>query len=114
MNNYIVTAEQYTKKDKVHYVKVEIDGLYISGIRVQKSIKYDNRLWIQMPKYKAGKEWRAYVESENDSALGAAIYDAITELMDPVVFPESAGKATRQNRSRVADDTPVDLSDIPF
>lgn len=117
---YDIQVETYKTKDQFHYVKVEIDGLYISGIKVSTSTKYPNSLWIQMPSYKQGPSWKRYIESRKDSVLGQAIYKAIETHMSPIVF---GGGEQMDNTPRPAskdvvlediEDGPIDLSEIPF
>lgn len=58
-------AEAYFEKDGVYYVKAKLWGMAISGITVRPSKKYDE-LWVQMPMFKAGGQFRRYVEFDKD------------------------------------------------
>lgn len=112
---YSILASMYTQVQQFYYVKVEVDGLYISGIKVSVSKKYPNTLWIQMPSYKQGVKWKRYIESEKDSPLGQAIYKAIEDHMSPIIFGD-ATNTNQQSTDVVLDDIDSELNfdDIPF
>jgi hypothetical protein len=58
-------AEAYFEKDGVCYIKARLWGMAISGITVRPSKKFDE-LWVQMPMFKAGGQFRRYVEFDKD------------------------------------------------
>lgn len=65
-----ITAEVYHESKGIHYVKVIMLGLYISGITVRPSPKFPEKgLWVQMPSYKLGAIWKRYIEFDNESSL---------------------------------------------
>jgi hypothetical protein len=120
---YDIEVDFYTKVDQFHFAKVCIDGLYISGIKVSKSMRSPNQLWIQMPAYKKGKQWKRYIEAANDSPLAQKIYSAIEEKAKPLIMEESVDiqHSDTLMPNRKADvvlddisDEPIDLNDIPF
>jgi len=107
-----ITAESYHEYNGIHYVKVSFEGMYISGITVQKSKKYMG-WWVQMPAYKdrMGK-WKKYIEYANDSELKAMIEaKAIEAIEQPVAN-------TPSNTNVVIDPTDEELDNplknIPF
>lgn len=62
-----ITAEAYRFDDEkhVHYVKITFQGMTIAGITVKAS-KYESApLWVQMPAYKSGPNWKHYIEFRN-------------------------------------------------
>jgi|GEM_PF-6391557 len=114
---YDIRAETYTKSDDFHYVKLEIDGVYISGIKVSESKKQPGTLWIQMPSYRLGQQWKRYIETENDSPLGQAMYRKIEELMAPKLLGSDIRHIDKTQDVVLVDidvNEPIDLSDIPF
>ena len=114
---YSISASIYTKAKGFHYVKVEIDGVFISGIKVSRSTKFPDQLWIQMPAYKQASKWKRYIEIANDSKLGQAIYDAIEQAAKPVIFGDTNPTPMQISQDVVLEDIedgPIDLSQIPF
>lgn len=114
---YNISASIYTKVKEFHYVKVEIDGVFISGIKVSRSAKFPDKLWIQMPAYKQGSKWKRYIEIANDSKFGQAIYDAIEQEAGSVIFGNESVTINHTSQDVVIediDDKPIDFSEIPF
>lgn len=112
-----INATMYAQAKEFHYAKVEIDGVFISGIKVSRSMKFPDQLWIQMPAYKQGSKWKRYIEIANDSEFGQAIYDAIEQAASPKVLGIATTAANHVSRDMVLediDDGPIDLSQIPF
>lgn len=117
-----VIASFYAKSGQFHYVKLEIDGVFISGIKVSASKKYEGQVWIQMPTYKQGKDWKRYIEIANDSPLGREIYERIEEIAKPRIFGEAGreedGNSGKKSKDVIVEDfdenKPIDLSEIPF
>lgn len=113
---YDIEASVYTQKNQFHYVKLEIDGVYISGIKVSESNKDPGTLWIQMPSYRVGRIWKRYIETSNDSKLGQAMYKAIEDTVGPQVLGESH-EDSKMNDDTVFEVDPneeIDLDSIPF
>jgi DNA-binding cell septation regulator SpoVG len=115
---YKIEAEIYTTADQFEYVKVNIDGVYISGIKVMDSIKHPGTLWIQMPSYKVKTKWRRYIESAKDSPLGAAMYKAIEDVVNAKLHPNGGASSNAPKESFVVTDkdleNEINLDDIPF
>lgn len=112
-----IHADIYTKAKGFHYVKVEIDGVFISGIKVSRSVKFPDQLWIQMPAYKQGSKWKRYIEIANDSEFGKAIYNAIEQAARPSIFGDTDPIPTRTSQDIIPEDIediPIDFSKIPF
>lgn len=63
--NEMITAEVYHEKDGVYYVKAHFVGMDISGITVRQSKKFEE-LWVQMPMYKVGTQFRRYIEFQKN------------------------------------------------
>lgn len=70
-----IKAEVYFEKNGVYYVKARILGMAISGITVRDSKKFDE-MWVQMPMFKAGTQFRRYVEFDKDE-YGETIKDVM-------------------------------------
>lgn len=72
-----VKAEVYHTSNGISYAKVHLCGMAIVGIQVKKSVKYPERgLWVQMPAFKSGNDWRKYVEFDKDAEIREWIEDA--------------------------------------
>jgi hypothetical protein len=70
LNDQDIIAEVYHEANGVFYVKVEILGMYISGITVRNSPKFPEKgLWVQMPSYQSGATWKRYIEFSKQSPL---------------------------------------------
>lgn len=76
-----ITAESYFNHNGIYYVKVAFEGMYISGITVQKSKKYEG-WWVQMPAYQKNGKWKKYIEYANDSPLKALIESKAIEAVE--------------------------------
>jgi len=115
-----IKAEVYTSSGQFLYVKVTLDGgVYISGIKVKESTKFPGEVWTQMPTYKAGKEWKRYIEIAGSCKLGQAIYQAIEDVCRPRLFGDEDPSSSRRSQSKDVvivdiDDGPINLDDIPF
>jgi DNA-binding cell septation regulator SpoVG len=115
-----VKADIYTTVGQFLYVKVTLDGgMYISGIKVKESAKFPGEVWTQMPSYKAGRNYKRYIEFAGSCELGQAIYQAIEDVCRPRLFSEetqsgSSRKSTKDVVINDIDDSPISLDDIPF
>lgn len=107
---YKIAVETYKTSGEFHYVKVSIDGLYVSGIKVSESRKYQGTLWIQMPSYRQGNKWKRYIETSNDSRLGNEIYKAIESYMSPIVLQKNVVNGSFGDGL----EEPISLDGIPF
>lgn len=58
-------AVVYYEKNGVYYVKAQLMGMNICGITVRESVKFPE-MWVQMPMFKAGTQFRRYVEFDKD------------------------------------------------
>ena len=78
-------ADVYVGKVGVYYIKISMRdiGMYISGITVKKSPKYDD-WWVQMPYYKDYKsnKTKRYIEFDQESPMRIAIERLCIEAVE--------------------------------
>jgi hypothetical protein len=95
VNDEYVEAEVYkeTGEPLVWLVKVKFPEikLYISGIRVQDSIKYPGELWAQPPAYKVGFRWIPAFECDKSGPFWKMVEykacEAVIHYRDPSHVP---------------------------
>lgn len=82
-----ISAQVYfTSPKNVHYVKVELFGMFISNITVRSSIKsFDGQWWVQMPTYQQGDKWKRIIEFRPESELKTLITKACIKAVDQEV-----------------------------
>jgi len=81
-------AKVYRESNGFYMVKVSLSdiGLYITGIRVKESQFDDRPMWVQLPTYKAGRNWIRPFESGEEAEFKLLINElceaAIREHVD--------------------------------
>lgn len=82
-----ISAQVYfTSPKNVHYVKIELFGMYISNIRVQRSLKnFDGQWWVQMPSFEKNGKWSNIIEFRPESKLKTLITEACIKAVNQVV-----------------------------
>lgn len=92
----ILAQVYYTSPSNVHYVKIELFGMYISNITVRESTKgFGMEWWVQMPSFIKNDKWMRIVEFRPDSELKTLITEACIkavnqELDSGLVAPEES------------------------
>lgn len=109
----------YTSPSNVHYVKIELFGMFISSIRVQRSIKsFDGQWWVQMPSFQKNDKWTNIVEFRPDSILKTLITEACINAVNQEV--DSGLVAPGENSDAINDELMTDeefkkqLEALPF
>jgi len=109
-------SDVYAENKGTYYVKVSIRdiGLYISGITVKKSPKF-NDWWVQMPYYKDYKTGKAkrYIEFDQESPIRLPIEKLSIEAVEAKLHVTK----TNYTDALPSDDDlskPLDLSSVPF
>ena len=79
-----ISAQVYfTSPNNVHYVKIELFGMFISNITVRRSIKsFDGQWWLQMPTYQQGDKWKRIIEFRPESQLKNLITEACIKAVE--------------------------------
>lgn len=103
-----ISAQVYfTSPSNVHYVKIELFGMYISSIRVQRSRKsFDKEWWLQMPSFQRNGKWSDIVEFRPESNLKTLIYEACIKAVNQEV--DSGLIAPGESSDVVVDDLMTD------
>jgi hypothetical protein len=71
-NKYIQSyIYHWSEGSNITYAKVDIPamGLYINSITIRTNPRDTESLWVQMPKFKAGRQWIAPLQFETSSPL---------------------------------------------
>ena len=109
----------YTSPKSVHYVKIELFGMYISNIRVQRSLKnFDGQWWVQMPSFEKNGKWSTIIEFRPESELKTLITKACIKAVDQEL--DSGLVAPGESSDVVIDDLMTDeelkkqLDALPF
>ncbi len=64
----------HVNSEGTYYVKLDIQGIYISDITVKISPKYPEKgLWVQMPSYRKGVSWKKIIEFNPDTSAKRGI-----------------------------------------
>jgi hypothetical protein len=83
LNEEDITAEVYHQSNGVYYIKVELLGMYISGITARISPKFPEKgLWVQMPAYLMSGSWKKYIEFSKLSPLKFVIEDKCKKAVE--------------------------------
>ena len=61
-NTATYSVYNFNAEKHIYYIKLELDGMYISGITVRKSFKNPDAWWVQMPTYSSGNKYGKYIE----------------------------------------------------
>ena len=79
--NSIQAKVYHINPSGVHYLKIEMFGMYISDITVRESIKFSGP-WVQMPRYQKGNGYKRIVEFFPGSPLKQWIEEACIEAVE--------------------------------
>ena len=93
----------FISEKEIYYVKLEIDGMYISGITVRKSLKNPSEWWVQMPTYSSGGKYGKYIEFDKQCPFRQVIEDKCIEAVEQYSDP-----------SEIDPSTNIDLDTIDF
>jgi hypothetical protein len=80
--NSITATPYHTNPAGIHYLKVEMLGMFITNITVRESPNFPERgLWVQMPSFLKNGTYKKVVEFLPDSPLKAWIEEACIEAV---------------------------------